>query len=163
MAGIKFLEKSSVTLNYIINQLLTPEIHQKLFDDGAGMNEIVLQMYDMRTILYGVVEQGKPEPIGVVWFDNVTPYRNATLSAVMFDPKNRAQHKLSPLFEKIKFDMIKRFSIHHFSSYVILPNETSEAILKKLGFKKIGVKEKYIFAGGEYRDMALYYRLAVEV
>jgi len=163
MAGIKFLEKNMIQVNYIINQLLAPEIHQRVFDDSVGINEIVLQLYDMRTIIYGIFEQGKPEPIGAVWFDNVMPYRNATLSAVIFDPKNRAQHKLSPLFEKIKFDIIKRYSIHSFSSYVILPNETSEAILGKLGFKKVGLKEKYVFANGQYRDVALYYRLATEV
>jgi len=162
MAGIKLLDKSSTTVNYIINQLLIPEIHHRIYDDSIGITEISLQLYDTRTIIYGIMEQGKPEPMGAVWFDNVAPYRNATLSAVIFDPKNRAQHKLSPLFDKIKFDMVKRFSIHSFSSYVILPNETSEAILVKVGFKKVGLKEKYVFANGQYRDLALYYRLAAE-
>jgi RimJ/RimL family protein N-acetyltransferase len=159
MAGIKFLEKNSITINYIINQLLNPEIHKKLFDDASGITELAIIMYDPRTIIYGIFEQGKPEPIGAVWFEGTMPYRGGVLAAVIFDPKNRGKKKLEPLFKLIETDITKRFALNSCSSYVILPNEASEKVLEKLGFKKIGIKEKYIYADGQYKDLAIYYRL----
>jgi RimJ/RimL family protein N-acetyltransferase len=41
-------------------------------------------------------------------------------------------------------------------------NEGSVRFLERLGFTKIGVKEKFICSGGEYRDLAIYYRLLGE-
>jgi hypothetical protein len=158
--ALGFLEKSMLQVNYIINQL------QRSFDNAAGIPEVSILMYDPKTAIYGIFKQGKPEsePIGAVWFDSVIPFfRNATLNAVIFDPQNSAKHKLSLLFDRIKLCIVKRFFSYSFSCFVLWPNETSEAILGKLGFKKVGIKEKYVFADGQYRDVALYYRLATEV
>ena len=157
--ALGFLEKSMLQVNYIINQL------QRSFDNAAGIPEVSILMYNPKTRIYGIFKQGKPEsePIGAVWFDSVIPFfRNATLNAVIFDPRNSAKHKLSILFNRIKLGIVKRFFSHSFSCFVLWPAESSETTLRELGFKKVGLKEKYIFANGQYRDLALYYRLAVE-
>jgi len=162
--ALGFLEKNMLQVNYIINQL------QRSFDNAAGIPEVSILMYDPKTAIYGIFEQGKPEsePIGAVWFDSVIPFfRNATLNAVIFDPQNLAKRKLSLLFDRIKHGVciVKRLFFHSFSTFVLWPavNEASETTFKELGFKKVGTKEKYIFANGQYRDLALYYRLAAEV
>jgi len=110
MAGITLLEKNSVQVNYIINQFFRPELHQKFFDDSWGLTELSLHFYDPRTVIYGIMEQGKPTPIGIVYFLGVVPYRDCTVSAVIFDEANRNQDKVTGLIEKVKTDFTKRFS-----------------------------------------------------
>jgi RimJ/RimL family protein N-acetyltransferase len=167
MAGIRYLDKSNwVTINYIINELLKPEVHQVLFDDFWGIGEIAGLMYSLQTVIYSIHEKGKPEPIGCVYFSNVIPYRDCTLSAVIFDPEKRNkgimtksdQDKLA-LVKIIENDMRKRFSIHSCTSYVTGDNEGSKRLLERLGFEKLGVKKRVIFSGGEYKDITIYYRL----
>jgi len=159
MAGITLLEKNSVQVNYIINQFFRPELHQKFFDDSWGLTELSLHFYDPRTVIYGIMEQGKPTPIGIVYFLGVVPYRDCTVSAVIFDEANRNQDKVTGLIEKVKTDFTKRFSPHSVSSYIIGENPVSQHILEKLGFTKIGVRPRWIYAGGDYKDVSMYYLL----
>lgn len=170
MAGIKLIDKTDgATIPYIINRLLYPEIHQWLFDDYYGLVEIAIMFYDARTIVYGIFEKGNSTPIGVVFFVNTIPYRDAILYAALFDPEDRNQKKLTEprgdkpsVAEMVKEDMKNRFKTHSCSANVIEGNETSIKVLEHLGFKKIGTKPKAIFAGGSYKNIELYYLLLEE-
>ncbi len=160
MAGIRLIDKqSTITMNFIINALLFPEIRVKLFDDFVGIQEIEAMLYHVRTVIYGVFEQGKPEPIGVVYFHGTLPYRGCTLTAVIFDPEKRKKKKMGEVAPIIKKDFIRRFQIHTITTYVIDPNEASESFLVKLGFEKTGMMKKEVMAGGEYRDVHIYHLL----
>ena len=170
MPGIKLLDKTQViTIQYILNELLKPDIHQLLFDDYYGYGEIGLLLMDPRTVVYGVFEQGRPEPVGVVFFVGMIPYRDCILYSAVFDPDKRRQGKMTAapegklsVAERIKQDMIQRYHIHSCSAQAIEGNEASVHILEKLGFKKIGTKEKCVFTGGQYKDVHQYYLLLGE-
>jgi hypothetical protein len=170
VAGIKLIDKTDgVTIPYIINRLLHPEIHQWLFDDYCGLVEIAIIFFDVRTIVYGIFSQGNPEPIGVIWFTGVIPYRDCTLNIALFKQDDRDQGIITEprgdkpsIAEMIKNDMVVRFHIHSVSANCIEGNEISKYCLEKFGFKKIGVKEKCIFADGVYKDIELYYLLLEE-
>lgn len=166
MAGIKRLDRDARTLNYIVNQLLNPEIRQVLFDDVVGRSELVGLIFDPHTVVYGVFEKGVAVPIGVIFFAGVVPYRDCILYAVIFDKKNRTQGKLTTpmkngktICEIVKNDVVDRFGINSATSYVIGKNPVSEHLLGKLGFKKIGVKPQAIVSGGKHRDLSIYYYL----
>lgn len=160
MAGIGFLEnKDQATINYIVNELLKPENKSVLFDDYLGFSEIAYLMYDKSTAIYAFYEKGKPEPIGVVFFTGVIPYRNTVLYACVFDKKNRNKGIIQDWAEKIQFDLVKRFAVHSVSSNVIDKNEVSAHLLEKLGFEKIGTKKSLLMTKGKYRDLIEYYLL----
>jgi len=112
--------------------------------------------------MYGVFHEGKPEPIGVVFFTNVIPYRNCMLYSCIFSKEHRGKGKINDVIEKIKIDFRIRFHVHSVESQMIGKNEASLHMLKKLGFKEIGVKKKAIFSGGKYKDLTIYYLLLEE-
>lgn len=159
MAGIRFLDKNPITINYILNRLFDPEIRHVLFDDSWGDTEISMLLYDPRTVIYGIMAEGKPEPIGVVYFSNVKAYRDCVLSGVIFDPTRRDHGIITALADKIKADIRQRFAVHSISANAIGDNQGSKKLLERFGFQKVGVKPKIIVAGGKYQDLTLYYLL----
>ena len=159
MAGIKLLKKNQMQINFVINELLNPDIKKALFDDYYGGNEIALLLYDPRTVVYGVMEQGKPEPVGVIFFSGVRAYRNCDLYAVVFDKSKRNKHKLSSILEKVKIDLVKRYSINSITANVIGKNEASFHLLEKQGFERVGTMKKAIRSNGKYQDLIAYYLL----
>jgi len=159
MAGIRLLEKNAVNINLIVNELIKPEIRYSFFDDCIGANDVYFYLMSQGTYIYGIFEKGDPIPIGVVYFSNVIPYRDGILSAVIFDKKNRNEHKITKVCEEIKADIINRVSLHSCSANIIGKNPVSEKLLANLGFKKIGVKPKKIMANGKFVDQNEYYLL----
>lgn len=161
MAGIRFLDKQDdeVTLNFIANKLIDPEIKKAFFDDIFGVDDIYYLLNFRFTKIYAIHEKGLPEPMGIVMFTNCVPYRDCTMLAVIFDKKDRKKGHINAHYEKIRKDMMKRFSPHSCTSYIIGKNPASEHMLKKLGFKKIGTKEKYKRINGKYEDFTEYYLL----
>lgn len=163
MAGIRFLDKFEnrydVTLNFIAHNLLEPEVKKAFFDDIFGFDDILYLCNLPYTHIYSIHHQGLPEPIGIVMFTNCMSQRDCTLWAVIFDKKNRKKGYMAANYEKVKKDMMRRFSPHSCTSYVLGKNPASEHILKKLGFKKIGTKEKYRKVNGKYVDLTEYYQL----
>lgn len=159
MAGIKILDKNYITINYIINELLKPDLRKNLFDDAWGMSEISTILYDMRTIIYGVFEKGRPEPIGIVFFTNTVPYRDCNLYGCIFDAENRKKGKMNEIYERIKADLKIRYLVNSVSACVIGNNSGSAAMLEKMKFKKVGKKKNAIFTDGKYQDLTMYYYL----
>jgi len=159
MAGIRLLDKNPVTINYILNRLFDPEIRHVLYDDSWGDTELSLLLYDSRTIIYGIMEAGKPEPIGVVYFSGVKAYRDCVLTGIIFDPAKRDKGIITAQVEKIKADMRNRFAVHSVTACAIGDNQGSKKFLERLGFQKVGVKPKSIKAAGEYQDLTIYYLL----
>lgn len=156
---IKNLDKEDLTMKFIINELLKPEIRQALFDDIWGIESIGMLMQSHLTRIYGVFAEGKPEPIGIVFFTNVFAYRDVNLYAVVFDKSKRNQGVMNEVCPKIKNDFIKRELPHSVSAYVIGKNPVSEHFLEKLGFEKLAVKKKSIISNGKYKDKTEYYLL----
>lgn len=159
MAGIKLLDKNPIMMGLIVNALLMPEIKTKLFDDVYGIMEIEAIINQPRTVIYGVFEQGKPEPLGVVYFTHVIPYRGCVMTAVIFDPEKRHKGKMEEVSPRIKFDLKTRFQVHSIQTYVIGDNPASFGMLEKLGFKKVGVMENEVMAGGKYQPVHIFHLL----
>jgi len=158
MAGIKFIgDKNYVTLNYLANQLIKPEVKKHLFDDGYGWSEVAAVLFNARTVIYGIFSKGRPEPVGVVFFEGVIPYRNATLYACIFSAENRKKGLINDVIPKIKKDIVARFSIHSVVANIIGKNDASSHMLEKMGFKKIGTKKKFLIVGGKYQDLTEFY------
>lgn len=163
MAGITFIKKDNYfVIDYIINRLLEPDIKKVLFDDVVGIQELRSVFYNPATVIYAIRHEGKPEPIGTVFFCGVVPYRDSFLYAIIFDKQNRLKGKLTECIEKIKKDIIARFSIHSCTASIIGKNEITEHMLEKLGFKKVGEKKEAVHSGGKYRDITIYQLCPVE-
>lgn len=156
MAGIKRLDKTPQNLNFIVNELITPEIHHKFFDDNMGYGEIAGMLYSPFTEVYGIFEKGLPLPIGVVFFTNVTPYRDSTLYACVFREENRRKGKIKEVIPKIKQDFTNRYFPNSVSSFVIGKNPASEHLLKSNGFWKVGTKPNHVYSNGEFRDLQMW-------
>ena len=160
MPGIKFLSKDNyVTLNYVINQLLKPELKKALFDDYMGISEITAIIYSGNTAVYGVFHKGLPEPCGVMFFTGVVPYRDCYLYSCIFDKEDRKKGIINEIIPKVKNDIQKRFAIHSVSANIIGKNDASKYILEKMGFKKVGVKSDYLMINGDYKDLQEYYMI----
>jgi len=158
MAGIKFIETNNYTLiNFIVNQLLRPEIKKYLFDDIMGISEIARLMYSPTTMIYSIHEKGKPEPIGVVFFTNAIPYRDCGLYMVIFDKEKRQQGTMTEIHERVMKDAITRWRPHSATANVLGRNLASMKMLEKMGFKKIGVKPRCIVVDGKHKDITEYY------
>ena len=158
MAGIKFIETNNYTLiNFIVNQLLRPEIKKALFDDIMGISEIARLMYSPTTMIYSIHEKGKPEPIGTVFFAGAIPYRDCLLYGAIFDKEKRQQGTMTEIYERVMKDAITRWRPNSATANVVGRNLASMKILEKIGFKKIGVKPKGIMVDGKYRDLTIYY------
>ncbi|GAH68544.1 unnamed protein product, partial [marine sediment metagenome] len=153
MAGIRFVESSNYTLiNFIVNQLLRPEIKKVLFDDIMGISEIARLMYNPTTMIYSIHEKGKPEPIGVVFFVRAIPYRDCGLFGAIFDKEKRQQGTMTEIYERVMKDAIERWQPSSATANVVGKNLASMKMLEKIGFKKIGVKSGGIMVDGKYKD-----------
>ena len=160
MPGIKFLSKDNyVTLNYVINQLLKPDLKKALFDDYMGISEITTLIYSGNTVVYGIFQRGLPEPAGVVFFTGVVPYRECYIYGVLFNSEDRKKGIMTELQKTIADDIRKRFSIKSVTANIIGNNSGSKKILEKIGFQKIGTKPQAIMIDGKYRDLHIYYYL----
>ncbi|GAH71207.1 unnamed protein product [marine sediment metagenome] len=132
MAGIKFIESNNYTLiNFIVNQLLRPEIRKVLFDDIMGLSEVARLMYSPTTMIYSIHEKGKPEPIGVVFFAAAVPYRDCLLYGAIFEKEKRKQGMATEIYEKIMKDAIERWRPSSATANVIGRNLASIKILEK--------------------------------
>jgi len=163
MAGIKRITKDkTTTIDYIVNELLKPEIKNVLFDDIVGGGNISDLLYTNGTKLYGIFSQGKPEPAGVVFFVGVFPYRICTVYSAIFDKENRKKGMLTEVYEQIKKDMIDRHAIHGVTAEVVGNSIAPMKALEMIGFKKIGVKPKAIMVDGKYEDVTIFYMFRTE-
>jgi len=159
LAGIKLLDKRPEHLNYIINELLKPELRTVMFDDMIGMAELAVMLYEPFTFVYGIFEKGHPVPTGCVILDGLRPFRGCELHAAIFKPENRNAKRIQAIANLIKGDLMFRWHLHYASARVISTNVTSKHLLEKLGFTKIGTKPGNVFAGGAYQDVDEYYQV----
>ena len=163
MAGIRLLDKDGyTTINYIINELLKPDIRKVLFDDCLGGGDIYNLLNATTTKIYGIFSKGLPEPAGVVIFTGVWPYRDCTLYSAIFDKENRKKGMITEVYEQIKKDIIERFAVYSVTAQTVGNNIASVKALEKIGFKKVGVKPKAIFSDGKYKDITIFYMLLAE-
>ena len=163
MAGIKRIKKdSTVTINYIVNELLKPDIRKVLFDDALGGGDISMLLNANTTKIYGIFSRGLPEPAGVVFFTGVWPYRDCTVYSAIFNKENRKKGMITEVYEQIKKDIIARDAIHSVTAQTVGNNIASMKTLEMMGFEKIGVKKKAIYSGGSYKDITIFYVLLDE-
>jgi len=160
MAGIRLIKSDSyVTINYIVNELLKPNIRKVLFDDALGGGDISLLLNANTTKIYGIFSRGLPEPAGVVFFTGVWPYRDCTVYSAIFDKENRKKGMITEVYEQIKKDIIERFAVHSVTAQTVGNNVASMKTLEMMGFKKIGVKPKSIYSDGKYKDITIFHVL----
>lgn len=160
MAGIKRITKdSTTTINYIVNELLKPDIRKLLFDDALGGGDISALLNANTTKIYGIFHRGLPEPAGVVFFTGVWPYRDCTVYSAIFDKESRKKGMITEVYEQIKKDIIARDAIHSVTAQTVGNNIASMKTLEKIGFEKVGVKPKAIFSDGKYKDITIFYML----
>lgn len=157
MAGIKRLEKRPEHLNYILNELLKPSVHQALFDDMMGMIEIGALLYDPLNIVYGIFEKGHPVPIGCVLLLNVRPYRGCQVHAAIFDPEKRNAKRMQGVAQAVARDMIYLQNLHYVETRTVAGNDMAQHLIEKLGFKKVGTKPGNAIVNGKYVDVDEYY------
>jgi len=158
MAGIKqFLDKRPEFINFVMNELLNPEIRHKFFDDMAGWQDVTMLLLDPLTIVYGVFEKGHPVPIGCVFLTEVKPYRGCVLNAVIFKPENRNAKKMQSVVEMVRGDLISRWNLRFVEARVIEGNAEAVHILEKVGFKKVGSKPDNMVVNGKYVTVEEFY------
>ena len=167
MAGISLLDNSvlrgNMKVNLVVHYLVSiPSVHDSLFDDNWGLESIEALIHHPRTLVYGIFHEGKPEPIGTVFFTGVTSFRNCYLFAAIFDKKDRLQGKMLDVWEKIKTDINIRQRPSSCTACVIGKNLVSSHFLEKIGFKKKGTFEKYIVSNGKRKDVTFYYMINEE-
>ena len=162
MAGIRRItpeKDGSTTINYIVNELLRPDIRKALFDDALGGGDISNLLNAPTTKIYGIFSKGLPEPAGVVFFVGVWPYRDTTVYSAIFDKENRKKGMITEVYEQIKKDIMERYAVHSVTAQTVGNNLASMKTLEKIGFEKIGVKKKGIFSEGKYKDITIFYML----
>lgn len=160
MAGIRRIKKdSTVTIDYIVNELLKPDIRKLLFDDALGGGDISVLLNANTTKIYGIFHKGLPEPVGVVFFTGVWPYRDCTVYSAIFDKENRKTGMITEVYEQIKKDIVARDAIHSVTAQTVGNNIASMKTLEMMGFERVGVKPKAIFSDGKYKDITIFYVL----
>lgn len=157
MAGIKLLEKKPEHLNYIINELLKPELRVAMFDDAMGLGEIAIWLYDPYTYVYGIFEKGHPVPIGCIVLDGLRPFRGCELHAAIFNPENRQLGKIQYVANLVKGDLTFKWNVHYAEARCLSTNDATRHLLEKLGFTKVGTKPGNIMSNGQYVDVDEFY------
>jgi RimJ/RimL family protein N-acetyltransferase len=157
LAGIKLLEKRPEHLNFIVNELLKPELRGVLFDDAMGFGEINILLYDPFTFIYGVFEKGHPVPIGCVILEGLRPFRGCQLHAAIFKPENRNAKKMEGIAQMVKNDLLLKWNLHYVEARIVAGNVVARHLLEKLGFTKVGTKPGNIVTNGKYTDVDEYY------
>jgi len=159
VAGIKLLEKKPEHLNYIIQQLLRPEIRNYFLDDMDGWQDVTMMLYDPRTIVYGIFERGLPVPVGAIFITNATPFRGGVINGVIFDEDKRGQGRVNSIVQPILNDLQSKWNLHYVEARVIGGNPLVEQMLIKLNFRLVGILPESVMVGGKYTDVKLYQRI----
>ncbi len=55
------------------------------------------------------------------------------------------------------FDELK---LHRIEASTLVDNLRSQRVLKRCGFKKLGLNEKYLFINGKWRDHITFYKIS---
>lgn len=153
------VDKDPGIINFIIDELLKPEIKFSLFDEHWSRKNIIYLLYNSSTIIYGLFRENKLEPFGTVFFTGIYPGHDGTVWMALFNEEDRKQGISIELCNSIKIDLLSRYQIHSVSTEVT-ENPEIEKTLKEMGFEKIGVKRKCKLVSGKgYKDISIYYYL----
>jgi RimJ/RimL family protein N-acetyltransferase len=157
---VRILLKDPAIINLIIADLLKPQNRVLLFSDWWGQAELASLLYSPSTVIYGIFEkEGKPEPLGLVFFSNVAPFHDCSLWAIFFDAKDRNPEIARELYNSIKPDLLSRYHVHSISTKVIGDNPAYKEMLEAVGFERVGVYKRCIPNGGDYKDVTIYHHL----
>jgi RimJ/RimL family protein N-acetyltransferase len=157
MAGIKMLDKRPGNLDFIMNELLRPDIRPMMFDDSIGLAEISIMFFDPFTMIYGIFEKGHPIPIGTIILEGIRPFRGCEIHAAIFRPENRNVKKIQGVANQLRQDLLIRWNLHYAEARVVSSNTAATHLLEKLGMTKVGTKQGNIVSNGAYVDVDEYY------
>ena len=157
MAGIKMLDKRPGNLDFIMNELIKPDIRPMMFDDSIGLAEVSLMFFDPFCVVYGIFEKGHPIPIGTIILEGIRPFRGCEIHAAIFRPENRNVKKMQTVAGLLKQDLLLRWNLHYAEARVVSSNKAACHLLEKLGMTKVGTKQGNIVSTGQYVDVDEYY------
>ncbi len=122
-----------------------------------------LEQYEMGTMLpHVIVDEG--EVVGRITLNNIVrgPLQSAKMGSWVASAANGRGVATAAVAVMIPvaFDELK---LHRIAAATLLHNVRSQRVLERNGFVRFGVAPRYMQIAGEYRDHALYQRLADDV
>lgn len=146
--------KKSEILYHLVNKLLLPEIKSQLFDDRYGYTEIFNLLANPSTIIYLLQEENAV--IGIIFFTNLIPGRDAIVNACIFEKEYRGKGKILEIYKQITRSVKEKYFLESCETYVREDNIVSQKLLEKIGFKEVGIRRKKNLMEGEMRNLKIY-------
>jgi [ribosomal protein S5]-alanine N-acetyltransferase len=101
------------------------------------------------------------EPAGFVGLSNVVrgPLQSAIVSYWVDERHNRRGLCTSAVAEVVEYAFGK-LGLHRLEAGTLVDNVASQRVLEKNGFERFGLAHRYLLIAGEWRDHALFERIA---
>lgn len=115
---------------------------------------------DDKAYRFSIIHKGE-EVIGKIDLDQVT--RGAFQSAMlgyMLDRRHEGQSVMRRALEDVLALAFDEFSLHRVQAAIMPHNERSRTLAGRLGFREIGLAERYLELDGAWRDHMLYEKVA---
>lgn len=123
----------------ILNESYGQLIRGTCFDLGIFLDDDLIGKIKISNIVYGV-------------------FKNAFIG-YSIDEKYQGYGYMTEAVNAILKFAKEDLSLHRIEASVLEDNEKSKSVLKKCGFKEIGLNEKYLFINNKWRNHYTYYKL----
>ena len=111
------------------------------------------------TILHSGGSQ-PPEVIGKIDLDQVSrgPFESANLGYLL-DRRHEGQSVMRKALEDVLERAFGEFALHRVQAAIMPDNTRSRTLIARLGFREIGLAERYLRLDGAWRDHILYEKI----
>ncbi|GGB63152.1 MULTISPECIES: GNAT family N-acetyltransferase [Henriciella] len=113
-----------------------------------------------RAYRFCIIHKGE-EVIGKVDLDQIIrgPFQSAVLG-YMLDRRHEGQSVMRRALDDVLDLAFGEFELHRVQAAIMPHNERSRTLIKRLGFREIGLAERHLLLDGEWKDHILYEKIA---
>lgn len=136
------------------------EIFYTLNMQKRTLTESYKQFLNATGVNFGIYKEDRL--IGKIKISNIVMgvFRNAFIGYSM-DEKEQSKGYMKEAVNLAVEYAFEELELHRIEATTLMDNEKSQRVLKKCGFKELGISEKYLYINGEWRDHVVFYKTKV--
>lgn len=123
-----------------------------------GLSDSYKQYLNGTSVNFGIYE--KNSIIGKIQLTNIVRgvFKNSFVG-YSIDEKEQGKGYMKEALQLVLEYAFDDMELHRVEATTLVDNEKSQRVLKKCGFKEIGVSQKYLYINGKWRDHRIFYKI----
>ena len=116
------------------------------------------QFLNGNVVNFGIYKNNKL--IGKIKISNIVMggFKNAFIGYSM-DEKEQSKGYMKESVKLVMAYAFEELELHRIEATTLIDNEKSQRVLRRCGFKELGISEKHLYINGEWRDQMVFYKI----